>query len=333
MRKRQFSPGASTADPPPHIGIIVSVSSHPLLDDLSLPFQVEQCDVRGRIVRLGPALDDLLGRHAYPEPVAHLLAEALALSATMATALKFDGVFSLQAKGDGPVSTLVADCRSPGALRAYASFDAERLSGLELGPGATASLVPLLLGKGYLAFTIDPQSDGMERYQGIVDLAGATLADAAHAYFAQSEQLNARLVLGAAHRKGPDARKRWRAGGILLQQLPLQPGGLTQEERRFAWDKVTALLATARAEELTDPLLGHNDLLYRLFHEDGVRVFDALPLTDRCTCSADKVRGILSTFSPEEIDTMAVDGRVTVTCQFCSETYDFPADSLQPARG
>lgn len=312
-----------------------AVSSFPLHDDLSLPFQIEQCDVRGRLVRLGPALDQILTRHAYPEPVAHLLAEALALVATMATSLKFEGVFSLQAKADGPVSTLVADYRSPGQLRGYASFDAARLDGLELGPGGTAGLVPLLLGKGYLAFTIDPQSEDLERYQGIVDLAGASLADAAHAYFAQSEQLNARVALGASHRKGSaptePGRKSWRAGGILLQQLPLEPGGLTREERGFAWDKVTALLATARPDELTDPQLSHNDLLYRLFHEDGVRVFETAPLADGCTCSPDKVRGILSTFSAEEIETMAVEGTITVTCQFCSETYDFPAETVRKA--
>jgi len=301
-----------------------------LRDDLSLPFQIEQCDTRGRLVRLGPAIDRILARHAYPEPVAHLLAEALALVATMATSLKFDGVFSLQAKGDGPVSTLVADCRTPGHLRGYASFDAERLEGLELGPGGTASLVPLLLGKGYLAFTIDPQNEDMERYQGIVDLAGSSLADAAHAYFAQSDQLNAKVVLSASHRKGTDLRRHWRAGGILLQQLPLQQGGLSLEERGFAWEKVTALLGTTKSDELTDPALSQNDLLFRLFHEDGVRVFDLQPLEDHCTCSADKVRGILSTFSAEEVADMATeDGRITVTCQFCSAAYDFPAESVK----
>lgn len=307
------------------------MSSIPSLhDDLSLPFQIEQCDTRGRLVRLGPAIDRILTRHAYPEPVAHLLAEALVLVATMATALKFDGVFSLQAKGDGPISTLVADCRTPGHLRGYASFDAERLEGLELGPGGTASLVPLLLGKGYLAFTIDPQSEDMERYQGIVDLAGNSLADAAHAYFAQSDQLNAKVVLSAAHRKAVNGKRYWRAGGILLQQLPLQPGGLSIEERGFAWEKVTALLGTTKPDELTDPGLGHNDLLFRLFHEDGVRVFDLQPLEDHCTCSADKVRGILSTFSAEEVADMATpDGQITVTCQFCSAAYDFPAESVK----
>lgn len=302
----------------------------PLHDDLSLPFQVEQCDTRGRLVRLGPALDRMLARHAYPEPVAHLLAEATALVATMASALKFAGIFSVQAKGDGPVSTLVVDYRTPGDLRGYASFDAERLDGLELGPGSERALVPLLLGKGYLAFTIDPQGEDMERYQGIVDLSGATLAEAAHAYFAQSEQLNARVVLGAAHRKGGDGRRHWRAGGILLQQLPLQEGGLSVEDRAFAWEKVTALLGTAKADELTDPGLSQNELLFRLFHEDGVRVFETAPLQDRCTCSAEKVRGILTTFSAEEIADMTdPSGLITVTCQFCSDSYSFPAESIK----
>lgn len=287
--------------------------------------------MRGRIVRLGPALDSILLRHRYPEPVAHLLAEALVLVATMATALKFEGVFSLQAKGDGPVSTLVADCRTPGHLRGYANFDAARLEGLELGPGGTAGLVPLLLGKGYLAFTIDPQSEDFERYQGIVDLSGSSLADAAHAYFAQSEQLNARVILAAAHRKGNEGRRVWRGGGVLLQQLPLDPGGLTQEERSAAWDKVQVLLGTAKADELTDPALGQNELLYRLFHEDGVRVFETAPLKDRCTCSPDKVKGILSTFSTDEIAAMAVDGTITVTCQFCSQAYRFQPEAVQRA--
>lgn len=306
------------------------MSTASLHDDLSLPFQIEQCDVRGRLVRLGPALDRMLARHDYPEPVAHLLAEATALVATMASALKFDGIFSVQAKGDGPVSTLVVDFRTPGDLRGYASYDAERLDGLELGPGSERALVPLLLGKGYLAFTIDPQGEDMERYQGIVDLSGATLAEAAHAYFAQSEQLNARIVLAAAHRRAADGRRHWRAGGILLQQLPEQAGGLSMEERTFAWEKVTALLGTTRPEELTDVALGHNELLFRLFHEDGVRVYEAAPLQDRCTCSKDKVQGILSTFSPDEIADMATpDGLITVTCQFCSDSYSFPADSVQ----
>ncbi len=318
-------------------------------DDLSLPFQVEHCDVRGRLVRLGPLVDGVLERHGYPEPVARLLAEAMALAATMATALKFEGVFSLQAKGDGPVSTLVADCRNSEdgvqlhGLRGYAAFDADRLLGLSIGPGA--ELVPLLLGKGYLAFTIDPQGEEMERYQGIVDLSGANLADAAHAYFAQSEQLNARIILAAKRRPDRLGRWRWRAGGLMLQQLPEQTPGqtfgqtfgqasggtdavLTPEERAEAWERVTALAHTAKADELTSPDLPPNDLLYRLFHEDGVRVFEPKALEARCTCNAERLVTVLRSFTTEEIDSITQDGVIAANCQFCSREYRFDPVNL-----
>ena len=312
--------------------------------------------MRGRLVRLGPTIDGVLEQHGYPEPVARLLAEAMALVATMATALKFEGVFSLQAKGDGPVSTLVADCRSgqsdehvndgpanderandelPSGLRGYAGFDADRLLGLSIGPGA--ELVPLLLGKGYLAFTIDPYGEDMERYQGIVDLSGASLADAAHAYFAQSEQLKARIILAAKRRPDRLGRWRWRAGGLMLQQLPEKTPSsdsgsdsesLTPEERHEAWERVTALAATAKADELTSPDLPPNDLLYRLFHEDGVRVFDAKPLEPRCTCSAERLGGVLRSFTAEEIEAITQDGVIAAACQFCSREYRFDPVNL-----
>lgn len=303
-----------------------------LNDDLSQPFQVEACDVRGRLVRLGPALDNVLTRHAYPDPVAQLVAEAVTLAATMATALKFEGIFTLQAKGDGPVSLLVADYRTgvdgqPSGLRGYASFDAERLAALELGPGA--GTVPLLLGKGYLAFTIDPVGEDMERYQGIVDLAGGNLAEAAHAYFAQSEQLAARLVLGAARMIGRDGKRHWRAGGLMVQQLPEKAGGLGPEDRTEAWDRVKALTITTKLQELCDPQLSAHELLYRLYHEDGVRVYEPAQLEARCTCSADRILGILRSFTAEEIASIIEDNRVSATCQFCSETYGFPAEIVQ----
>ncbi|MBP7063452.1 MAG: Hsp33 family molecular chaperone HslO [Ferrovibrio sp.] len=328
MRRRRFWPGVLAADLTPE-----------LTDDLSQPFQVEACDVRGRLVRLGAALDDALAKHDYPNPVAQLVAEAVALAATMATALKFDGIFTLQAKGDGPVSLLVADYRTgtsendigSGALRGYASFDAERLAGLELGPGPEprTAPVPLLLGKGYLAFTIDPAGEDMERYQGIVDLSGANLAEAAHAYFAQSEQLAARVSLGAARVAGADGRRRWRAGGLLVQQLPAKAGGLGPEEREEAWERVKALTATAKVQEFCDPALPPHDLLYRLYHEDGVRVYEPMALAARCTCNADRILGILRSFTAEEINHIVADGQVAATCQFCSETYRFPAEMVQ----
>jgi molecular chaperone Hsp33 len=308
-------------------------------DDLSLPFQVEACDVRGRLVRVGHALDDALERHAYPEPVALLVAEAVTLAATMATALKFDGIFSLQAKGDGPVSLLVADYRinqadgeTAGGLRGYASFDAEALAALALGPNSETrgnAPVPLLLGKGYLAFTIDPAGEDMERYQGIVDLSGATLAEAARAYFAQSEQLNACLMLGAARVLCADGVWRWRGGGLMAQQLPQKADGLSPEERHDAWERVKALTHTVKVQELCDPDLPAERLLYRLYHEDGVRVYEPAPLEARCTCNGDRLLGILRSFSPEELADITEAGQVAATCQFCSKTYQFAAEIVQ----
>lgn len=293
-------------------------------DDISLPFQVEHCDIRGRLVRLGPALDSVLERHGYPETVGRLLAEAMALAAVMATALTFEGIFTLQAKGDGPISLLVADHRSPGHIRAYASFDAEKLAALKPGEQSLGAL----LGKGYLAFTIDPISGDMERYQGIVDLTGPTLADAAHAYFAQSEQLAARLSLGAEHVRLQDGRRQWRAGALLIQQFPAKEGGLSPEDRADAWDRARSLLSTTTRQELTDPNLPANDLLYRLFHEDGVRVFPTLPLAAQCTCSREKLMGVFANFTASDIAEMAVDGVIEAQCEFCSERYRFTPESL-----
>lgn len=295
--------------------------------------------MRGRLVRLGSAVDAILDRHGYPEPVARLVAEAVALVATMATALKFTGVFSLQAKGDGPVSMLVADYRigpdeTAGGLRGYASFDAARIPA---APALTDHTLPLL-GKGYIAFTIDPNTADAERYQGIVELSGRSLADAAHAYFAQSEQLAARVCLAAGQVPGPEGRMLWRAGGLMVQQLPPQaiteaapasrPPPLGEEERQLAWEHVTALAGSARGSELIAPDLGRHGLLYRLFHQDGVRVYPPAPLEARCTCSADRIRGVLRSFTAEEIAHTTVEGAITVDCQFCSRTYRFDPDSL-----
>jgi len=311
---------------------LIRVSQH---DDQSQPFQVEHCDARGRLVRLGPAIEAILDRHNYPEPVARLVAEAVALVATMATALKFTGIFTLQAKGDGPVSLLVADYRigpeeAAGGLRGYASFNAEKLASW---PTRADHTLPLL-GKGYIAFTIDPGGEDSERYQGIVELEGTTLADAADAYFAQSEQLAVRLVLAARRVTDAAGARGWRAGGLMLQQLPTEsvsrPDRLNAEERALAWEHVTAMAASTRPEELTSPALEPHELLYRLFHQDGVRVYDPIPLEARCTCNAERISGVLSSFTADEIAHISEKGAITVNCQFCNRNYRFDPDTLSP---
>ncbi len=307
-------------------------------DDHVVPFAVESLDVRGRAVQLGPMLDAILSRHAYPEPVARLLAEACVLAVLLGTSLKFEGKFILQTRTDGPVDMLVADFSTPHALRGYARFDADRLEALlAAGEGDDRTL----LGKGVLALTID-QGEHTQRYQGIVQLDGATLEEAARTYFRQSEQIPTELRLSVAKLVTPGAAEQWRAGGLLAQflpeapermRLPDLPGGDGDAAGEAAvddsWQEVQALLSTVEPTELIDPTVGAERLLYRLFHEHGVRAFDGVPVADQCSCSRPKIKGILDGFTAEEIRDSTEDGAIRVACEFCSAEYVFdPAEFL-----
>ena len=288
-------------------------------DDLVLPFQAEQADVLGRLVKLGPTVDTILSQHDYPEPVSRLLGEAVALTALLGAALKFEGKFILQASTDGPVDLLVADYQVPGALRGYARFSAARLAAL--APGET------LLGEGHLAMTIDRGAE-MERYQGVVPLEGESLTEAAHTYFRQSEQLPTFIRLAVArHYRAGEAGGRtwtWRAGGLLVQKLTREGGrgsqGTLAEED---WTRAKALAETVEDHELLDPTLPPDRLLYRLFHEEQVRAYRAVPLENYCSCSRERVEELLKRFSAEDLAEMVVDGEVWVTCEFCNRRYNF----------
>ena len=301
----------------------------PAPDDLIRPFQIERMGVRGRLVRLGPALDEILGRHGYPDLVSGLLAEAVALSCALAGALKFDGVFTLQTKGDGPISTLLADFKSPGSLRGYAQFDAEAVQ--DLDPGMMPS-IPRLLGAGYIAFTVDQGLD-TERYQGIVALEGFSLADCAHNYFRESEQIETAIVLAGG--KGADDGP-WRGGAIMLQRLPVGDPSLLARGVEFErdevseddWRRVVTLLASTQASELIDPCLAGDDLLYRLFHEDGVRIFEPTRLQPGCRCSPQRAERILQQLPRTEPDDLGVDEQLIVICEFCNASYTFPLDQF-----
>lgn len=285
----------------------------PLDDDLAAPFQIEGQPARGRLVRLGSVVDDILNRHDYPEPVARLLGEACALAALVGSSLKFDGRLIVQAQGDGPVNYVVADYDTTGGLRGYCRFDAARLAALDAQrPGAAA-----LLGAGVFVMTIDP-TVGTDRYQGVTAIAGDTLALSAEEYFAQSEQVptRVRLAVGRVH----DAQgERWRAGGMMIQNIAEdQARGSTEE----AWERAQILFATLGEDELVDPLVAPETLLYRLFHEDGVRLFPAKPLTAFCRCTEDRVAGMLRAFPTEDIAGMIEgDGHIHVTCEYCSREY------------
>jgi molecular chaperone Hsp33 len=303
------------------------------VDDAVLPFEVASLDLRGRMTRLGPALDEILSKHDYPPAVGKLLGEAIVLTTLLGTSLKFEGRFILQTQTDGPVSFLIVDFQAPDRLRAYARYDARRLEDVT-DPGA-------LLGKGHLAMTID-QGPDMSRYQGLVALEGGSLEDAAHEYFLRSEQIptRVRLAVGEEWRGGGEGpRHHWRAGGILLQFLPkaperarqpdLHPGDAPEGAAAHvmaeddAWVEGQSLISTVEDVELIDPDLSGERLLYRLFHERGVRVFSPLPLRAQCSCSRDAVSAMLNSFAPDDRAGMVKDGKVVVTCEFCSSVYQF----------
>jgi molecular chaperone Hsp33 len=303
------------------------------VDDAALPFEVASLDLRGRLTRLGPALDDVLTKHDYPPAVGKLLGEAIVLTTLLGSSLKSDGRFILQTQTDGPVSFLIVDFQAPDRLRAYARYDAKRLAdGLDSGA---------LLGNGHLAMTID-QGPHMSRYQGLVALEGGSLEDAAHEYFLRSEQIptRVRLAVGEEWRGGGEGPKhRWRAGGMLLQFLPkaperarqpdLHPGDAPEGvvthtiEEDDAWIEGQSLISTVEDVELIDPDLSGERLLYRLFHERGVRVFPPLPLRAQCSCSREAVSSMLASFAAKDRADMVKDGKVVVTCEFCSSVYAF----------
>jgi molecular chaperone Hsp33 len=327
----------------PDVAIPVRAPAQTGRDDTILPFAVKALDLRGRIVRLGAAVDTILTSHDYPAPVAKLLGEAIVLTVMLGSALKFEGRFILQTQSDGPVRMLVVDFTSPDKVRACARFDAERVAA---AMAADAAEPGKLLGHGHLAMTID-QGPEMSRYQGLVPLEGGDLEAAAHEYFSRSEQIPTRVRLAVAEefRAGADGpRRHWRAGGILLQFLPnsiersrqadLDPGDAPPGTQTHvvpeddAWVEGRSLIATVDDIELIDPALSSEQLAYRLFHERGVRVFRAAPVQAQCSCSRSGVENMLRSFPQGDRDDMVEDGRITVTCEFCSSTYVFQPDEI-----
>jgi len=302
------------------------------VDDAAIPFEVDALDLRGRLTRMGPALDEILTKHDYPPPVGKLLGEAIVLTTLLGSSLKFDGRFILQTQSDGPVSFLIVDFQAPDRLRAYARYDAKRLK-----PGSDSGS---LLGKGHLAMTID-QGPDMSRYQGLVALDGGGLEAAAHEYFLRSEQIptRVRIAVGEEFRGGERGKHRWRAGGLLMQFLPKAPERARQADLHpgdapegtvphtvaedDAWVEGQSLISTVEDVELIDPDLSGERLLYRLFHERGVRVFKPLALHAKCSCSREAVSSMLKSFDAKDRAEMVKDGKVVVTCEFCSSVYEF----------
>lgn len=312
-------------------------------DDVVVPFAVEPLDIRGRGVHVGDLLDTVLKRHDYPDDVGFLLGELIVLSVLLGTSLKFDGNFIVQTQSDGPVSLAVVDFSTPGSVRAYARFDAQAVAGaVEQGKASPRDL----LGEGVMALTID-QGEHMQRYQGIVALNGASLEEVAHQYFRQSEQIPTRVRLTVAqilrrNTETGDITKSWRAGGMLTQFLPESservvvrdlPGGNDEDDNLpdedDAWLEASALMDTIADDELSDPQLSIERLLYRLFHEHGVRVFDGTPIVEQCSCSREKVISLVKSFAddPEKPSDKTED--VETKCEFCSTVYKIKAEEIE----
>jgi molecular chaperone Hsp33 len=334
--------------PAPDIAIPSRAPAEVSADDTVLPFEVAPLDLRGRVVRLGPAVDTILSAHEYPQPVAKLLGEAIVLGVLLGTALKFEGRFILQTKTDGPVPMLVVDFTSPDAVRACARFDKDSVAA---AIAAGRSDAGALLGRGHLAMTID-QGGETSRYQGLVALDGGNLEDAAHEYFLRSEQIPTRVRLAVAEEflaASGGANHRWRAGGMLLQFVPraperarvpdLHPGdapaGIVPHvvSEDDAWVEGRSLVETVEDLELIDPAVSSERLLYRLFHERGVRVFRSADLHARCTCSRHSVEAMLRSFPQHDRDDMVENGVISVTCEFCSQTYVFEPAEVADAAG
>ncbi len=304
-------------------------------DDVVLPFVVEPLESRGRIVRLGASVDRILAQHGYPAPVARLVGEAAALTILLGSALKFEGRFQVQTRTEGVVDMIVIDFDAPDRMRGFARFNEEGLAQAI----ATHEAAPAqLLGRGHLALTIDQGAD-FSRYQGVVPLDGQGLEQAAHQYFLQSEQIPTVVRLAVAESVTGDGVS-WRAGGVMLQFLPqsidrmrqadLHPGdapegaSIQQGVEDDAWVEAKSLVATIEDHELVDPTLSSERLLYRLFHERGVKVFEGQSVQHACRCSTQRIEDMLRGFTVQERKDMVGDnGRIGVTCEFCSTHRDF----------
>jgi molecular chaperone Hsp33 len=290
--------------------------------DFVLPFDLPRIGLRGRLVRLDAVSTRALAAHPLPEEAQRVLAEALTLSVLLGSVLKLEGRLSVQTKGDGPLSLAVADFFAGGGVRGYARLDEERYAALEPPKRNFAGLV----GEGVLAITIEPKL-GAPSYQGLVQLSADSLAASAETYFVQSEQLPTMLKLaaGTIYRSGEGSG--WRSAGLMVQAVP---GKVSDDVRETDdWQRVALFLQTLEPYELLDTSLAAETVLWRLFHEDEIRVHAAQPLSFECTCNADKVLPVLTSYPAEELPTLAdPDGVVRARCEFCGNTYEFPLAEL-----
>lgn len=298
------------------------VANDTVNDDVIQPFQLEVSSLRGRLVRVGPVLDQIVTAHKYPPLVSQLLCETITLALLLSSMLKYEGVFTLQMSSNGPVTMVVADVTTSGHVRACASFDEQKITALNENTSFRD-----LVGEGHIAFTVD-QGDHTERYQGIVELREESLQESIEHYFKQSEQIGTGIAMAVAKQGNGDSG--WRGGAILLQHLP-EEGGNAKDIRlkedssdmEEDWRRANILLETVKAEELLAPSLDGNELLVRLFHEEGVRVYEPVTVTQKCRCSSERTKVVLGSLSDTELDGATEDGKIVMTCEFCARMFEF----------
>jgi molecular chaperone Hsp33 len=291
--------------------------------DFVLPFQLEKASIRGRLVRMKSSIHEIIERHKYPILINRLLEEVIALTVALANFFKYDGVFTLQISGNGPVRLMVVDITHLGEIRACARFNEEAVLKLPL---STSPIHPIF-GTGYLAFTI-VQENTDDRYQGIVDLDGSTIAECLHHFFRKSDQLETGIVVfSKTENSNPSGHL---AAALILQRMPTAPGLSFEqiEMENDAWLRSLSILGTATATELLSLELSAQDLLFRLFWEDGIRIYEQRPMIAKCRCSYDRVHTMLKTFSPTDIEQMIENDQITVVCEFCNQAYNFDPQGI-----
>ncbi len=298
----------------------------PIGDNLVQPFRLEKTNIRGRVVRLGSVLQDIISRHNYPAPVSFMVAEAVTLCVLLSAMLKYDGIFTLQVKGSGPIKAIVADATTDGKIRAYASFDEQGVKKLAKRKQDKEHSFFYLLGDGYVSFTVDQDRDDIERYQGIVELQGESLMDSVRYYFAQSEQIQTDFILQTHPQDS-----QWRTGAIMIQHMPNdKKGEIAEDLSEEDWNRSSLLMHTCKEHELLSPNLSAQDLLFRLFHEEGVRVYPTFPLHHVCRCSRERVENIIRTLPDDEVqDILKEQGKIEVNCEFCSRNYSFEKEDIE----
>lgn len=299
--------------------------------DFVANFQIENRPVRGRAVRMGPAsISPILHRHEYSDNLARILGEAVTLAALVGSSLKFEGRLLVQAEGDGPVKMLVGEYRSDGGIRGYARFDEEAWEKLDrLNKGAAPHMPQLFGAAGRLGLIIIQDNPAIQPYQGIVPLVKGTLAECAEDYFAQSEQVPTRIRLSVAEFERPGDPVLWVSGGMMIQRVAADEARGETEE---AWDEAQALFGTITDGELADPDLPMEQLLFRLFHEQGVRMEPPQVLDDRCTCNEERLVATLQAMSDESLhELVEEDGTLSIDCQFCGRHYTVPIEKVTGA--